>query len=68
MAALVVTVSPANDHGDATYASDFQHANEHAEAGYYRVQLDSGAVAELSATTRQTLASRRKREREAAPA
>jgi len=47
-----VTISPSDDKTDAVYASDFSHANEHAEAGYYQVKLDSGVSVELSATTR----------------
>jgi putative alpha-1,2-mannosidase len=43
--------SPASDKTDNVYASTFQHKNEVAGAGYYKVGLDSGATAELTATT-----------------
>jgi predicted alpha-1,2-mannosidase len=47
-----VTSSPADDAGAAIYGSTFSHDNETAEAGYYRVKLDNGATAELTATLR----------------
>ena len=47
-----VATSPSADTTDATYASDFSHADETATAGYYRVRLNSGVNAELTATTR----------------
>ncbi|MET7283273.1 GH92 family glycosyl hydrolase [Kribbella sp. NPDC005582] len=47
-----VATSPQSDAKDAVYASTFSHANEVAKAGYYKVGLDSGATAELSATPR----------------
>ncbi|MFI5754940.1 GH92 family glycosyl hydrolase [Streptomyces sp. NPDC051569] len=47
-----VDSSPTADSTDATYAATFSHANETAKAGYYRVGLDSGASAELTATAR----------------
>jgi predicted alpha-1,2-mannosidase len=47
-----VSSSPTADRTDATYASNFSHANETGTAGYYRVGLDSGVNVELSATTR----------------
>ncbi|TCC62404.1 glycoside hydrolase family 92 protein [Kribbella pittospori] len=47
-----VTTSPQSDAKDAIYASTFDHTNEVAKPGYYQVGLDSGATAELSATTR----------------
>ncbi|MFI5735550.1 GH92 family glycosyl hydrolase [Kribbella sp. NPDC051587] len=47
-----VTSSPQSDAKDEVYASTFSHANEVAKAGYYKVGLDSGATAELSATPR----------------
>ncbi|MFD4789719.1 GH92 family glycosyl hydrolase [Streptomyces sp. NPDC058459] len=46
-----VNSSPSSDSRDSTYASDFSHSNETGTAGYYRVGLDSGVNAELSATT-----------------
>ena len=47
-----VTSSPQSDAKDDIYASTFSHANEVAKPGYYKVGLDSGASAELAATTR----------------
>jgi predicted alpha-1,2-mannosidase len=47
-----VVSSPSADTNDATYASTFTHANETAQAGYYKVALDSGASAELTTTAR----------------
>ncbi len=35
-----------------TYTSGFTHATEHAEPGYYRVELASGVMVELTASTR----------------
>lgn len=47
-----VASSPSADTGDATYASDFAHADEVARAGWYQVVLASGARVELTATPR----------------
>jgi predicted alpha-1,2-mannosidase len=47
-----VDSSPSADTKDAKYASTFSHANETAQAGYYKVGLDSGASAELTTTER----------------
>ncbi|MEU3183604.1 GH92 family glycosyl hydrolase [Streptomyces sp. NPDC006923] len=47
-----VDSSPTADTTDATYASTFSHSNETARPGYYKVGLDSGASAELTATSR----------------
>ncbi|WP_443071100.1 GH92 family glycosyl hydrolase [Streptomyces sp. NBC_01476] len=47
-----VDSSPSADTKDAKYASTFSHANETAQAGYYKVALDSGASAELTSTAR----------------
>src|SRR5947199_413970 len=47
-----VTTSPSADTADAVYASTFAHTNEVARPGFYSVKLDSGATADLSATTR----------------
>jgi predicted alpha-1,2-mannosidase len=47
-----VDSSPTADTTDSKYASTFSHANETASAGYYKVGLDSGASAELTATPR----------------
>jgi predicted alpha-1,2-mannosidase len=47
-----VTSSPSSDTKDAVYASTFSHANETAQAGYYKVGLDNGASAELTTTAR----------------
>lgn len=43
-----VTASPSTDFRHA-YASKFQHANETAKAGHYRVALDNGVTADLTA-------------------
>jgi predicted alpha-1,2-mannosidase len=45
-----VAGSPSADNTDATYASNFSHANETGTAGYYRVGLDSGVNVELTAS------------------
>jgi predicted alpha-1,2-mannosidase len=47
-----VTTSPSGDTGDAVYGSTFQHANEAAAPGYYKVGLDNGAGVELTVTDR----------------
>ncbi|WP_212915059.1 GH92 family glycosyl hydrolase [Streptomyces sp. TS71-3] len=47
-----VDSSPTADTTDKTYASTFSHSNETAAPGYYKVGLDSGATAELTATPR----------------
>src|SRR5882757_1684756 len=47
-----VDSSPSADTTDAKYAGTFSHANETAQAGYYKVGLDSGASAELTTTAR----------------
>lgn len=47
-----VDSSPTADVTDAKYATTFQHANEQAKAGYYRVGLDSGAGVQVTATPR----------------
>lgn len=47
-----VTTSPADDRGAEKYGSTFSHKNETAQAGYYKVALDNGATAELTATLR----------------
>ncbi|GGM12230.1 alpha-1,2-mannosidase [Streptomyces fumigatiscleroticus] len=47
-----VTSSPASDTKDAVYAAGFSHADERAEPGHYRVALDSGVTADLTATAR----------------
>ena len=47
-----ITTSPTTDATDTVFASTFSHANETAKAGYYKVGLDSGAGAELTATPR----------------
>ncbi|MBS1802426.1 MAG: GH92 family glycosyl hydrolase [Acidobacteria bacterium] len=48
----VMDSSPADDAGAEKYGSTFSHDNETAQAGYYKVKLDSGVVAELTATSR----------------
>lgn len=47
-----VTTSPSSDTADARYASTFSHGDEQAQAGYYRVLLNSGVLVELTATPR----------------
>ncbi len=47
-----VTSSPAEDLGAEIYGSTFSHDNETAKAGYYKVKLDNGVTAELTATLR----------------
>jgi len=47
-----ITSSPTADATDAVFASTFSHANEAASPGYYKVGLDNGAGAELTATPR----------------
>ncbi|MFK4149497.1 GH92 family glycosyl hydrolase [Streptomyces sp. NPDC004065] len=47
-----VTTSPAADTKDAVYASGFQHGDERAEPGRYKVTLASGVTADLTATAR----------------
>lgn len=47
-----ITSSPTADATDAVFASTFSHTNETASPGYYKVGLDSGAGAELTATPR----------------
>jgi predicted alpha-1,2-mannosidase len=47
-----ITSSPANDVGAVIYGSTFSHDNETAKAGYYKLKLDDGVIAELTATLR----------------
>ena len=47
-----ITSSPADDAGAEKYGSTFSHDDETAQAGYYKVKLESGVVAELTATLR----------------
>jgi predicted alpha-1,2-mannosidase len=47
-----IVSSPADDVGAERYGSTFSHDNETAHAGYYKVKLDSGVTAELTATLR----------------
>src|SRR3569833_510080 len=47
-----VTSSPADDLGAEKYGSTFSHDNETAQAGYYKVKLNNGVIAELTATLR----------------
>ena len=47
-----VTASPAIDTRSEAYTSRFSHANEHAEAGLYRVKLANGVDIALTSTTR----------------
>jgi predicted alpha-1,2-mannosidase len=47
-----VTTSPASDTKDAVYAAGFGHQDETAEPGHYKVGMDSGVTADLTATAR----------------
>ncbi len=47
-----VRSSPSADTTDRFFATPFEHANEHAEPGYYQVRMRSGIDAQLSATSR----------------
>src|SRR5690349_24845184 len=47
-----VTTSPSTDTTDTTYSSTYSHANETAQAGFYKVGLDNGVTAELTTTKR----------------
>ncbi len=51
-----IASSPAADDHDSIYASDFSHADEHAEAGYYQVKLDNGTDVQLSAALHSGIA------------
>ncbi|MGH8307978.1 MAG: glycoside hydrolase family 92 protein, partial [Gammaproteobacteria bacterium] len=53
---LPITRSPSADGTDQYYASDFNHTDEHAVPGYYRVRLDNGVSVELSAALRSGIA------------
>ena len=44
--------SPSDDGKSTVYGSDFSHADEQAQAGYYRVKLANGVTVELTATPR----------------
>jgi predicted alpha-1,2-mannosidase len=50
-----IDLSPAADADDHRYASDFRHADETAQAGFYRVKLANGATVALSAGSRSGL-------------
>jgi predicted alpha-1,2-mannosidase len=47
-----INSSPADDAGAEKYGSTFSHDHETAQAGYYKVKLDNGVVAELTTTLR----------------
>jgi predicted alpha-1,2-mannosidase len=51
-----VDVSPSADDSFSMYSSYFTHDHEAASPGYYKVALDNGVTAELSATLRTALA------------
>ncbi|HEY8682049.1 MAG TPA: GH92 family glycosyl hydrolase, partial [Rhodanobacter sp.] len=51
-----ITGSPSADDDDSRYASDFRHADEHAEAGYYQVKLANGTDVQLSAALHSGIA------------
>jgi len=52
-----ITTSPSADDDDSRYASNFSHADEHAEAGYYQVKLANGTDVQLSAAMHSGIAS-----------
>ena len=47
-----VTSSPADDLSASLYGSTFLHEDETAKAGFYKVQLANGVIAELTSTLR----------------
>ncbi|GAA2240367.1 hypothetical protein GCM10010430_22270 [Kitasatospora cystarginea] len=49
---ILPTTGPVTTSEPAEYAAHFSHRDEQASAGYYRVGLDSGVTAELTATAR----------------
>jgi predicted alpha-1,2-mannosidase len=51
-----VSGSPSSDGDDSRYASNFSHADEHAEAGYYEVTLADGVHVQLSAAMHSGIA------------
>lgn len=51
-----VTTSPSADATDSLYASDFTHADETAQAGYYQVKLANGSSVALTAALRSGMA------------
>src|SRR5690625_1896842 len=51
-----VTTSPSTDSNDHRYASDFSHADEHAQAGFYQVRLANGVNVKLAAAMRSGMA------------
>src|SRR5271170_5094085 len=51
-----VTMSPSVDDSFTMYSSLFTHAHEEASPGWYKVALDNGVTAELSATLRTAFA------------
>lgn len=51
-----ITTSPSADDDDSRYASDFSHADERAEAGYYQVKLANGTDVQLSAAMHSGIA------------
>lgn len=52
-----ITSSPSVDNNDNHYASDFSHADEHAEAGAYQVKLANGTDVQLDAAMHSGIAS-----------
>jgi predicted alpha-1,2-mannosidase len=51
-----ITTSPSADNDDSRYASNFRHADEVAQAGYYQVKLANGTNVQLTAAMRSGLA------------
>jgi predicted alpha-1,2-mannosidase len=51
-----ITTSPSADNDDSRYASNFSHADETAQAGWYQVKLANGTDVQLTAAMRSGLA------------
>jgi predicted alpha-1,2-mannosidase len=51
-----VPIMPSTGAVDGSTTSTFSHANESANAGYYKVRLDNGVTTELTAATRTGMA------------
>jgi predicted alpha-1,2-mannosidase len=47
-----VSSSPSDDSESSAFGSEFSHSDESATAGYYKVKLANGVIAELTATPR----------------
>jgi predicted alpha-1,2-mannosidase len=53
---IPITMSPSADDSFSMYSSAFTHAKERAAPGWYKVTLDNGVTAELTATLRTAFA------------